>query len=87
MRASFPTGARLIPLWRSQPLQPRGGFPANGSGYPEPNGWHFGWDISTHLVYAEIKETATSDRTRADGRYWTLGQEGGEFVIAKDGGI
>lgn len=42
---------------------------------------------ATHLVYAEIKGIATSDRTRADGRYWTLGQEGNEFVIAKDGGI
>lgn len=42
---------------------------------------------STHTVFAQITGVHASDRTRMDGKYWTLGQEGGEFILSKDGDI
>jgi inner membrane protein len=38
-------------------------------------------------VFAEIEGNWVSDRSSANGRYWVLGTEGGEFVIADSKGI
>jgi inner membrane protein len=38
-------------------------------------------------VFAEVKGVWVSDRARADGKYWVLGTDGGEFVITDGKGI
>jgi inner membrane protein len=38
-------------------------------------------------VFAEVKGVWVSDRTRADGRYWILGTDQGEFVLTNGKGI
>lgn len=42
---------------------------------------------ASHQVYAEIKGVWASDRSRADGRYFILGNEGSEFIVTDGKGI
>ncbi|MEB3831110.1 metal-dependent hydrolase, partial [Phormidium sp. CCY1219] len=42
---------------------------------------------STHIVYAQIEGVHAQTRDRMDGKYWTLGQEGGEFILSLSGDI
>ena len=44
-------------------------------------------NAATNHVYAEIKGYWTSDRTRADGKYWVIGTEGSEFIVSNGEGI
>ena len=42
---------------------------------------------ATNQVYARITGYWTSDRTRADGKYLILGNEGREFIVTDGKGV
>jgi inner membrane protein len=44
-------------------------------------------NAASHHVYAEIKGVWAADRTRADGRYFILGNVGTEFIVTDGKGI
>ena len=44
-------------------------------------------NAATNHVYADIKGVWASDRTRADGRYWIIANEGSEFIVSDGQGI
>jgi hypothetical protein len=44
-------------------------------------------NASTHQVYANITGVWASDRTKADGKYLILGNEGNEFVVSDGQGV
>ncbi|WP_036489656.1 metal-dependent hydrolase [Myxosarcina sp. GI1] len=44
-------------------------------------------NAATNHVYAQVRGVWSSDRTRADGKYWIVGTEGSEFVVTNGEGI
>src|SRR4028118_326340 len=44
-------------------------------------------NAATHHIYAEISGTFASDSSNADGKYFTVAQEGNEFVLLNKQGI
>ena len=44
-------------------------------------------NASTNEIYADIKGYWASDRTRADGKYWIVANEGSEFIVSDGRGI
>lgn len=40
-----------------------------------------------NIVIAQIKGVHATNRAPIEGRYWALGQEGGEFILSKDKAI
>jgi inner membrane protein len=44
-------------------------------------------EVAKHHVFAEIKGYWSLDRARADGDYWILGMDSGEFVVTDGKGV
>lgn len=42
---------------------------------------------SSHIAIAQIEGVHTQNRSDMTGKYWTIGQEGGEFILSKNGAI